>query len=69
MTTSSDRRTLRPRQIFIKTLHRLVPDEAAVMLVIAGTVGIVGGFGAIVFRWLVQFFQTFAIGAFLPVGG
>jgi len=63
MTTSSGRRTLRPRQIFIKMLHRLGPDEAAVMLVIAGTVGIVGGFGAIVFRWLVQFFQTFAIGA------
>ena len=63
MKISSGRRTLRPRQIFIKTLHRLVPDEAAVMLVIAGAVGIVGGCGAIVFRWLVQFFQTFAIGA------
>jgi len=50
------------RRTTIDLLHRLSPDETTFMVLIAVIVGIVGGFGAILFRWLVQAFQAVAIG-------
>ena len=42
-------------------LHRLIPayrmNEHAVMMIMAVIVGALGGYGAIVFRWLIGFFQ------------
>ena len=43
-------------------INRFALDETTVMVGMAAVVGIVGGGGAILFRWLVQFFQGFAIG-------
>ena len=43
-------------------IDRFAPDETTTMVVIAALVGVIGGYGAIAFRWLVQFFQGFAIG-------
>jgi CIC family chloride channel protein len=45
-----------------RLIQRLAPDETTVMVLIAAVVGVIGGFGAILFRWLVQLFQTFSIG-------
>jgi CIC family chloride channel protein len=52
----------RVRLTVLKLIARFQPDETAIMVVMAVMVGIVGGFGAILFRWLVNFFQGFAIG-------
>jgi len=50
------------RRLIVRVLDRFVPDETAVMVVTAAVIGVIGGFGAILFRWMVQFFQGFAIG-------
>jgi len=41
---------------------RLTPDETALMVVMAVIIGVVGGFGAILFRWLVDVFQGLVLG-------
>ena len=41
---------------------RLAPDETTLLVVVAVAVGLLGGFGAILFRHMVDFFQGFAIG-------
>jgi len=41
---------------------RLTPDETTLMVVMAVVVGVVGGFGAILFRWLVDVFQGLVLG-------
>jgi len=43
-------------------IDRWAPDETTTMVVVAAVLGVIGGYGAIAFRWLVQFFQGFAIG-------
>ena len=50
------------RRLVFRTFDRISPDETTVMLVTAAVVGVAGGYGAILFRWLVQLFQGFAIG-------
>ncbi|MEN8006830.1 MAG: chloride channel protein [Candidatus Krumholzibacteriota bacterium] len=52
----------RPRRAFFKLMERFTPDETAVMVVLAVVVGLLGGFGAILFRWLVDLFQGLTIG-------
>ena len=52
----------RVRLTVLKLIERFQPDETTIMVVMAVIVGTVGGFGAILFRWLVDFFQGFAIG-------
>ncbi len=42
---------------------RISPDETTIMVAIAVVIGVLGGFGAILFRHLVDFFQGFAIGS------
>ncbi|MFH1843130.1 MAG: chloride channel protein [bacterium] len=55
-------RSSRFRQLVFRLLDRFALDETTILVITALVVGIVGGFGAILFRWLVQFFQGFAIG-------
>jgi CIC family chloride channel protein len=43
-------------------LRRASLEETTLMVLVAVLVGVIGGFGAILFRALVQFFQGFAIG-------
>lgn len=50
------------RRLTMRGFDRFAPDETAVMVVVAAVIGVIGGFGAILFRWMVQFFQGFAIG-------
>ena len=52
----------RARRTVNRLLDRFAPDETTVMIIVAAVVGVVGGFGAILFRLLVQFFQAFSIG-------
>lgn len=53
----------RTRRLFFSLVERFSPDETAVMVVLAVVVGLLGGVGAILFRWLVDFFQGLAIGS------
>ena len=53
----------RLRHTVFRLIERFAPDETTIMVVVAILVGIIGGFGAILFRWLVDFFQHFAIGS------
>jgi CIC family chloride channel protein len=50
------------RHTVFRIIERFSPDETTIMVVVAVAVGMIGGFGAILFRWLVTFFQGFAIG-------
>jgi len=43
-------------------MDRLSLDETTTMILVAAVVGVVGGYGAILFRLMVQFFQGFTIG-------
>jgi len=43
-------------------LDRFALDETTTMILVAAVIGIIGGYGAILFRLMVQFFQTFTIG-------
>ncbi len=56
----------RPLQRLLQTVHavrdRLAPDETTLMVLVAVAIGLLGGFGAILFRLLVDFCQGFAIG-------
>ena len=52
----------RIRRTLFRLVERFAPDETAIMVVVAVFVGLAGGFGAILFRFLVDFFQGFAIG-------
>jgi len=45
-----------------RIFDRFAPDETTVMIISAAVIGVIGGFGAILFRWMVQFFQGMAIG-------
>ncbi len=49
------------RQLF-RLIERFTPDETTIMVVVAALVGLIGGFGAILFRWLVDVFQGLVIG-------
>lgn len=61
-TAASGRGPSRMRLILFKLTERLQPDETAFMVVMAAIVGLIGGFGAILFRLLVDFFQGFGLG-------
>ncbi|MDP2645170.1 MAG: chloride channel protein [Desulfobacterales bacterium] len=37
-------------------------NEHTIILIIASVIGFIGGFGAVLFRWLIDFFQTLATG-------
>jgi len=50
------------RRLAYGAIDRFAPDETTTMVVVAAVLGVIGGYGAIVFRWLVQLFQGFAIG-------
>ena len=52
----------RARRAFFSLIERFEPDETTIMVVIAAVVGVAGGFGAILFRWMVNFFQGFVLG-------
>jgi CIC family chloride channel protein len=45
-----------------RVIQHLSLDETTLMVLVAVVVGVIGGYGAILFRWMVQFFQVFAIG-------
>jgi CIC family chloride channel protein len=51
-----------PRRWIYDLIERVAPDETTILVCVAVIVGAVGGFGAILFRWLVQFFQGFVLG-------
>jgi hypothetical protein len=53
----------RLRRTLFMLIERFRPDETTIMVIVAVFVGLMGGFGAIAFRFLVNFFQTFAIGS------
>jgi chloride channel protein, CIC family len=50
------------RQLF-RLVERFTPDETTIMVAVAALVGLIGGFGAILFRWLVDLFQGLVIGS------
>jgi len=50
------------RRMVYKIMDRFTLDETTTMVIVAALLGVIGGYGAILFRWLVQFFQGFAIG-------
>ena len=52
----------RIRRAIFALVERFRPDETTIMVVVAVVVGLMGGFGAILFRFLVDFFQGFALG-------
>jgi len=52
----------RIRHTLFRLVERFEPDETTIMVVLAALVGVAGGFGAILFRWMVNFFQGFVIG-------
>jgi CIC family chloride channel protein len=52
----------RLRRSLFRLVERFTPDETAIMVVLAVVVGLLGGFGAILFRWLVDLFQGLTIG-------
>lgn len=58
----SARKYSRIRRTLFGLIERFEPDETTIMVVMGAIVGICGGFGAILFRWMVDFFQGFAIG-------
>ncbi len=63
MDPSSGARRPNPLRRFVYGgLDRFRPDETTTMVLVAAVLGVIGGYGAILFRWLVQFFQGFAIG-------
>ncbi len=59
--TTPRRRSLLRRMIY-GVMDRFRLDETTTMVIVAAVLGVMGGYGAILFRWLVQFFQGFAIG-------
>ncbi len=52
----------RLRLTVLKLTERLRPDETAFMVFMAAIVGLIGGFGAILFRLMVDLFQGLALG-------
>ena len=63
MTIAADiRGTNRIRRLLFRLVEKFAPDETTIMVVMAVLVGLMGGFGAILFRWLVDLFQGLAIG-------
>ncbi|MFQ6002744.1 MAG: chloride channel protein [Candidatus Zixiibacteriota bacterium] len=52
---------------FLKSVRRLKLSEQQVLIILSVVVGVGGGFGAIIFRWLIEFFHTlfFSYGTFL----
>jgi CIC family chloride channel protein len=52
----------RLRRTLFRLVERFTPDETAIMVILAVLVGLLGGFGAILFRWLVDLFQGLTIG-------
>ena len=50
------------RNLVYRGVNHTGPDETTIMVAVAAVVGLIGGFGAIFFRWLVQVFQGLAIG-------
>lgn len=52
----------RIRRLLFRIVERFSPDETAIMVAVAVLVGLAGGFGAILFRYLVDLFQGLAIG-------
>ncbi len=52
----------RIRRTLFRLVERFEPDETTIMVVLAALIGVAGGFGAILFRWMVNFFQGFIIG-------
>jgi len=61
--TPSPGGTHRLRRALFLLVERFSPDETAIMVVLAVLVGLLGGFGAILFRWLVDLFQGLTIGS------
>jgi len=53
----------RIRHALFALIERFGPDETTVMVIVAVVVGLLGGLGAVVFRYLVNFFQTLALGS------
>ena len=53
----------RVRRALFALIERFSPDETTLMVIVAVFVGLMGGFGAILFRFLVDFFQTLALGS------
>lgn len=49
-------------ELFQRVADKLHLDENTIILIIASAIGIVGGFGAVGFRVLIEFIQTIAIG-------
>jgi CIC family chloride channel protein len=52
----------RVRRALFALIERFKPDETTLMVVVAVFVGLMGGFGAILFRFLVDFFQNLVLG-------
>jgi len=52
----------RVRRTLFRLIERFAPDETTIMVVVAALVGLVGGFGAIFFRMLVNSIQGLVLG-------
>ena len=52
----------RMQHAVLTLMDRMPHDETTLMMIMAVAIGVVGGFGAILFREMVDFFQGFAIG-------
>jgi chloride channel protein, CIC family len=50
------------RRTLFRLVERFSPDETTIMVIVAAFIGLLGGFGAILFRWMVDFFQGYLIG-------
>lgn len=57
-----DRPLQRLHRLVYAVRDRLTPDETTLLVAVAVLIGLLGGFGAILFRQMVSFFQGFAIG-------
>lgn len=54
--------TRRLGRLLFRLIEKFTPDETTIMVVVAVLVGLIGGGGAILFRWLVDLFQGLALG-------
>jgi len=61
-TGAAQPRYSRLRRRLFMMIERFQPDETTIMVLVAVLVGLLGGFGAILFRWLVDLFQGLTIG-------
>lgn len=55
--------TMRCQRLLVEQLQRLRMNEHTFMVIVAVVIGVVGGFGAIFFRFAIRFFQGVFFGS------